>query len=366
MTPLQEKTRPHTTAGNVLAATINGSYSTQIVQTSRQLPVLQTKMSPSNSGLQAADPVLASVWSGLGGKLADRWAAALFSPGLLYWAGVLLTWVYAYGGPEISKLGLVGAIANWSSPLGHLPVIAQILLAGAALFVVTASGLILQRASLPTLRILEGYWPLWLSVPQEWFRHRLSDRIDADVRRLRQLGMGTLESKETAERSRLEHRRRRAPVDTARRMPTRAGNILRAAETRPRDRYGLETTLFWPRLWLVLPDEARQEVIAARSVLYLAVQAWLAGIAFCLWAFWAWWAVPVGLTVAIGAYYLRILGACETYGDLVESCYDIYRGELYAALRFTKPASPAAERAAGQTLSTYLRSGSRSPTPFTD
>ena len=117
-------------------------------------------------------------------------------------------------------------------------------------------------------------------------------------------------------------------------MPTRAGNILRAAETRPRDRYGLETVLCWPRLWLVLPDDARQEVISARSALYLAVQAWLAGIVFCVWVFWAWWAVPLGLAVAIGVYYLRILGASETYGDLIGSCYDVHRSKLYEACAF--------------------------------
>jgi hypothetical protein len=308
--------------------------------------------------------VLANIWAGLGSKLADRWAAALFSPGLLYWAGVMLTWIYAYGQTPISRRGLLGAITSWSRSIGHLPAAALIILTIAALFVVTASGLVLQRASLPALRILEGYWPSWLSRLQGWSSRRLSDRIDRDVRRLRELGIGPLPQKETAERGRLERRRRRAPVDPALRMPTRAGNILRASESRPHARYGLEAVLCWPRLWLVLPDDARQEVIAARSALYLAVQAWLAGILFCIWAFWAWWAVPLGLAVAIGSYYLRILSASATYGDLVESCYDMHRGKLYAALRFGKPASPAAERSAGQSLSTYLRSGSVSGTPF--
>jgi len=47
------------------------------------------------------------------------------------------------------------------------------------------------------------------------------------------------------------------PVDRDTLLPTRLGNLLRAAEEYPNIRYGLETFTVWPRLWMVLPDNAR-------------------------------------------------------------------------------------------------------------
>ena len=78
-------------------------------------------------------------------------------------------------------------------------------------------------------------------------------------------------------------------------MPTRIGNILRAAETRPYDHYGLEAVIVWPRLWLVLPDSARQELSTARASLDSSVAAVIWALGFCAFAPLAWWAAPVGL-----------------------------------------------------------------------
>ncbi|MGB9940487.1 hypothetical protein [Methanosarcina sp.] len=47
------------------------------------------------------------------------------------------------------------------------------------------------------------------------------------------------------------------PIDRNNLLPTRLGNLLRAAEEYPTIRYGLETFTVWPRLWMVLPDSAR-------------------------------------------------------------------------------------------------------------
>lgn len=57
------------------------------------------------------------------------------------------------------------------------------------------------------------------------------------------------------------------PAHANRLMPTRLGNVLRAAESGVEDKYGIDPVPCWPALWLVLPDETRTEVTAARASL---------------------------------------------------------------------------------------------------
>lgn len=47
------------------------------------------------------------------------------------------------------------------------------------------------------------------------------------------------------------------PIDKNNLLPTCLGNLLRAAEEYPTIRYGLEIFTVWPRLWMILPDSAR-------------------------------------------------------------------------------------------------------------
>ena len=60
--------------------------------------------------------------------------------------------------------------------------------------------------------------------------------------------------------SQLEQRLRRLPVTSALMMPTRLGNVLRAAEERPRMKYGLVAVVCWPHLWMVLDKDAKDEL----------------------------------------------------------------------------------------------------------
>lgn len=53
--------------------------------------------------------------------------------------------------------------------------------------------------------------------------------------------------------------------------------------------------------------------------------------------------------------------APETYGDLLESAFDVHRNKLYDAARWAKPANAAAELQAGRELTEYLLRGSDSP-----
>jgi len=91
-------------------------------------------------------------WEGVGGKLADRWATVA-GPALLFWLGGLLAWAHHAGG-----LHRLSTPTDW---LNGQTILTQIAVVLTALLAVLASGMLVDRLTFPTLRLLEGYWPGW-------------------------------------------------------------------------------------------------------------------------------------------------------------------------------------------------------------
>jgi len=142
-------------------------------------------------------------------------------------------------------------------------------------------------------------------------------------------------------------------------MPTRLGNILRAAEHKPLAKYGLDAIVCWSRLWLLLPDAVKKDLQAARADLNTAARVWLWSLLFCGWTFvggslWAAWSMLFGLLSAWFAYGWA-LDAASTYGELIEAAFDLHRHLLYQSSRWNLPADPAIEHRVGQELTQYLR-----------
>jgi hypothetical protein len=269
------------------------------------------------------------------------------------------------GGRLSVPAGWKALLDHWAASLQGLPVIAQGALVVGLLLVIVASSSIVQRLSAPVVRLLEGYWPRWL----DWLRgplvlHR-SNKIDRDNERLRKLAardVSSLTTRELTDLLKLDRRLHSAPAEPNRRMPTRLGNILRASEGRPGAHYGMNAVVCWPRLWLLLPDAAKQEVSAVRAAVNAAAQLWLWGVLFIGWTVWAWWALPLGILVAAGSYS-RLLGAATIYAELVVGCYDVHRWLLYEALRWPLPVTPAEEQQRGKEVTAYLARGSKATTP---
>lgn len=141
-------------------------------------------------------------------------------------------------------------------------------------------------------------------------------------------------------------------------MPTLLGNILRTAERRPLEKYGLDAIICWSRLWLLLPEAAKKDLQDARTDLNNAARLWLWSILFLVWAaLGAWWAIPLGILSALFAYYNWAIAAATTYGDLIEASFDLHRQLLYQALGWKKPDDPNEERRVGQQLTDYLWRG---------
>lgn len=302
--------------------------------------------------------MLGSFWDAVAGKLAERWAASARAA-VVFWVGAGLAWVYAGSG-----WSRFSDVTDW---LNEQDVAAQVTAVLAALVAVAASAVVVQRLTTPVLRQLEGYWPRWLRGLTDRRRNRILRLRAAESetwqRLQRQLDEGELTASQRVDLARLEHRRHRRPVRDVEVLPTRIGNILRAAESRPRHRYGLEAIMVWPRLWLVLPELARRELGTARSSLDSSVAAAIWGVLFAAFTPLAWWAAPVGIAVTIAAVACWVPARAEVFADLLEAAYDLYRTDLYRQLRWPLPNSPADEHQTGAEVTAYLVRGSDRPCP---
>ena len=303
--------------------------------------------------------MLAEFWKATAGKLADRWAAAV-APAIVFWGAVVLAWAHA--GSGWSRLT---RISDW---LNKQQVASQVAALIGALVVVAASVIVVQRLTDPVLRALEGYWPAPLAPVAYVFRKFVQWRKARDDQKWQALqkkieGMEPTAG-QLARQARLDRRRRCRPVLDNELLPTRIGNILRAAETRPRHRYGLDVMLIWPRLWLILPETARSELGAARSSLNASVAAVIWGTAFAAFTFpfLKWWSL-VALTIPFLAIVWWVPARAEVFAELIRSSVELYRVALYNQLRWPLPDNPQEEPECGKALTKYLEQGSDQPEP---
>lgn len=293
--------------------------------------------------------MLTSFWESIGEGLSQKWLERFFGPAFLFWVGGLLLWV----GP--GNLSVI-----WGE-LSALPLVTQSALLIGALLVLGASDRLMETLSGFLLRLLEGYWPGLLTYPAGRVAAWRCQRFDVRRRRLSALLLKKQESSltwaEQRELARLEAWRLSTPRDATDIMPTSLGDILRAVETRPRQRFGLDPVLLWPRLWLLLPENVRADLSAARARLDRLVQAFGWGVLFLLWTF-AWpWAWAIALFWMVAAYALAVQAA-RPFADLVQSAFEVHRWRLYEAFRWPLPAeSGAAEIAAGEALSRFVQRG---------
>ena len=291
----------------------------------------------------------------LGDTLAKEWVAKVFTPALVFWFGGLLSWA-------------LHSQANWNTLeqwLNQKTLVQPLTSLVAALLVIATSAIAVQQFELPVLRLLEGYWPRWLQP----LRRRLikgqklkAEKAEKRFQALASMGIENLTPEEADEYVQLDWQLKQTPTQSDRLMPTQLGNILRAAERRPLEKYGLESVICFPRLWLLLPTEVKTELTEARARLNTMARVLVWSILFEVWTVWSWWASPIGLLSAYLAYRW-LLNAAAIYGDLVESAFDLHRTTLYKSLRFPLPRTPTEEQQMGKALTDYLWRGFTEPEP---
>ena len=172
---------------------------------------------------------------GAGSKLAEQWVANLLTPAFVFWSSGLLAYVQRHGWQPIATL----------FPDSKLEAL-QIGIIAAILTLIYLSALIVQRFDTEILRGLEGYWypglrklPILTLLRKHHIKKR--DRLLTQWQVLdEKLEKQTLTSTDRAELVRIDRKLRQYPTQDYDFLPTHLGNILRAAERRPYDRYGLD------------------------------------------------------------------------------------------------------------------------------
>jgi hypothetical protein len=147
-------------------------------------------------------------------------------------------------------------------------------------------------------------------------------------------------------------------------LPTRLGNVMRAYERYSDVVYGIEAIVLWPRLSMILPEQARERIREAESLFYFSINMLVVGIFTTLTSatmvivtvyrkgsFEALDVIDwrVGIIVLISIFFilfswLRLPDTASERGDQVKSTFDLYRKPLAEALGFELPATEAEER----------------------
>jgi hypothetical protein len=291
--------------------------------------------------------VSAKFLESFGSKLAEQWVASLLTPAFVFWAGGAIAGLQRFHWSTVSAW-----FKQQPEPL-------QIALLVAGFCLIAASAFVVQRFEFAALRFLEGYWHPWLRCLRNWLIAKQAKRSQAQSDRWQQLigiDPAQLNAEQRDELSQLDWQQLHTPLPNQL-MPTRLGNLLRAAEQRPLEKYGLDAIVCWSRLWLLLPDAVKQDLQAARTELNTATRIWLWSLLFIIWLIWgAWWAVLLGILSAFFAYNWAITAATN-YGELIEATFDLYRHLLYQSLRWNLPPDPNEESRVGRQLTQYISRG---------
>lgn len=287
-------------------------------------------------------------WDKLAEGLAGSWNARILAPALAFWGGGLIAWGWKNGWDPILRFVKEADAARGVSA------------AVAGLLLLTVSSGLVEWVTLPILRLAEGYWPWPLKGLRFGLAAQLGRRLECKRKRWQTLAeekeAGKLDAHGLEEYARLDAELVASYPATSRLLPTRLGNVLRAAEEFPYVRYGLAMFVVWPRLWLVLPDSTRNELSTTRKALDERTRILTWGLLLTVWTIWAWWALPIAIGVATVAYR-GMLSAAGVYGDLIRAAFDLHRFAMYKSLNWPLPASTAGESSQGRALTQYLHRG---------
>jgi hypothetical protein len=286
-------------------------------------------------------------------KLAERWVALLLLPGLLLAAAA---WASVHLGHSLAVPQLTRAAADLGKVFSRQPGGVQALLVAALLLVSTGAGLAVQALA-PAMRLIWlGQWPVLQRQGTLRRRARWHDQV-AERRRLTRdhpVGSRTPEQQRLIDDAagRANHIALAEPG-----RPTWMGDRISAVEQVALNRYGLDLTFAWPRLWLVLPDHARAELTTAHAAFTAAV----------ITGTWAWpylllglvcWPAALAGVVTGAAGWARARKAVADMTALSEATLDLHVRALAIALGVGDPAATGPiSSTEGEAINALIRKG---------
>jgi hypothetical protein len=240
----------------------------------------------------------------------------------------------------------------------------QIALLVTGLLLITLVAYLLQAFTRPLVRTFEGYtWPAFL---RRWIARRAARDWQALRRERREAARTEDRARYAARQDELHY----AYPDRAwLLLPTRLGNVLRAAEAYPTRAYGMDAPFWWPRLWPLLPEEERAAVedglTSMVSLLnFTALMAYVTVdvavyLSLCPLAYrGAWSALALGLgALLIILAYRGAVAQARGYGQRIRTAVDLHRFVLLEALHVPLPSTPLEERALWARLAAWLYNG---------
>jgi hypothetical protein len=175
----------------------------------------------------------------------------------------------------------------------------------------------------------------------------------------------------------------RAPWDEKYLLPTTLGNVLRASETYPQERYGINGITIWPRLSHILPKEFVSELedqnnrlafllnssllacLLATISLYIAL-ARLLNKGFPTVSADNYLKIGIGLLITCYLLYRISVNVAEGYGLFIRSGFDLYRFDLLSKLRQPIPETLREEQDTWEKLNEFFTAGDKlGPIQFT-
>jgi len=237
----------------------------------------------------------------------------------------------------------------------------QLVLLAGSLLLITLIAYLLQAFTRPLVRTYEGYtWPFPL---RRWAAGRVARRWQALKRERSEAARQNDVACYAHRQDQLHHG---YPDRAELLLPTRLGNVLRAAEGYGGRAYGMDAPFWWPRLWPLLPEKHQAAVDDglttmvsllnfATLMIYVMVDVvlYLSGCRIPHRAWWAAGALALGGLLCFAAYRGAVAQA-RGYGQQIRTAIDLYRFELLKALHLPLPAAPQEERALWSRLAAWL------------
>jgi hypothetical protein len=271
----------------------------------------------------------------LGKSLADKWLGLLALPGSLYLAAVAAA--RALGQSHALNVSqLVRRITAWAHAPEARTVGGQVVVLLAVLAGSVVAGLIARilGAGIERVVLAAGWhsWPRWIRPLAGWRTRARRKRWDEAHREYSAAWTEAAHAKALGRTVDAEQRhaalRARAAIAPERPdRPTWSGDRIHGVSERLHRDHRLDLSLLWPHLWLVLPEQERSEITAARTSMTRASELGAWALLYAPLAVLWWPAGVVAIVLAIGARG-RTRAATDTYAHLVEAAVRLHTRDL--------------------------------------